>query len=774
MTPLTKGVTDVKKLIRVMLTFVIIGSLIYPLALALEEEEDEAVPFIEEEHDEATPFVEEEQDEATFFEEEVQDETAFFVEKGQDEAAPSVEEEQVETTSFIEEEQVETAPFIEEEQVEVAFFESKSSMNTTIHNVATFQDLESAINNINANSNHTQEEVIRITQDILVPGSRVLSIRRPNVYLSAGAGHFRIQSTASNVFMVQNNGGFTVSGGSEGGSLEIRGANNYGSAIIVASGGWAEVADGASITNYPESAVRVLNGGYFRLLGTARLYLNRAVFANTGGGGVHVAGGGVFEMFGGIIEWNTAANGGGVRVITGGTFRMFGGEIRNNYATSDGGGLFVDSDNLDRITINPAAAFFGNVAQNGKRIDNQLAEKYRHQINPGTVSVTTMGDFLIDGGSFAGIDPHAFTNYDINTDGPRFWRVTYAVREGQGTVVAKIAANDVLIPNGAFVPEGTDVFFVAESAPLLNRWDIGTRAVEANEDGVEIPFNFTSIEPDTPLLRTITVHTNAIASFSEGVSITKHPNGGLGDSLVRWVPKGAHTLTHEPTHANEAMRFLGWNTETNGQGAFYPTGGNIEVTEHISLYAQWELPTVAFTLSKEVTGEMANRSMGFEFTLTFRDSEENLLPKGTQFHYFGDTLPNLGASAPTDGTLTLDENGSAVLRLTHGQVIRIEDIIQDSYIQVVETPDLNYKPAFKDSESDSTDLLGNDTGTLSLSTDRAIHFCNERIITVPPTGLDIGSTGTHLLLIALTVFPALLAFAIRTVFHYRKSLRLKS
>ena len=753
-----------KFLCAIILVLVMVGGLTPSITLAIEDGEGEAAPFedgvasVEDEvasfEDEATSF----EDEVAFFEDEVasfgdeaasfEDEVAFF----EDEAA-SFEDE----IAFLED--------------EAASFEGMRSLNATVHNVATIQDLEKAIDTINNNSSHAQAQEIRITQNIQVPGSRVFSIRHPNVFLVAGAGHFRIQTTSSNLFLVQNNGGFTVSGGREGGSLELRGANNYDSAIVVNAGGWAEVTDGAGITKYPNSAVRVLNGGYFRLSGTARLYHNRSGLPNMGGGGVNVADGGVFEMFGGIIEWNTSARGGGVFVA--GTFNMYGGEIRNNYATEDGGGLFVTSHNLDRITIAPTAVFSGNVAQNGKRIDNPLAERYRHQINPGTVSVTDMGDFLIDGESFAEIAPHAFTNYDINTEGPRFWRVTYAVREGQGSVLAKVVANDVLIPNGAFVPEGTEIVFVAEPALLLNRWDIGTRAVEADQDGFKIPFNFTSIEPDTPLLHTLTAHIEVIASFSEGVSITKHPNGGSGDILVRWLPRGMmHTLTHEPTHENEAMRFMGWNTEQNGQGRFFNTDEQIEVTEHITLYAQWRLPPVTLTLSKEVEGAMANRSMVFEFTLIFCDAEEELLPAGTQFHYFGGTLTNLGASAPTptDGTLTLDETGSALLRLSHGQFICVEGILPGGYIQIIETPDMNYYPSFTDSESDSSPTHGNDTRTLSINTDRAIHFVNERVI-VPPTGLNLGSTGAALLLFALTALPPSAAFILRTTFRFRKSQR---
>ena len=651
----------------------------------------------------------------------------------------------------------------------LAFAEGISPLNAKIYNVATDVDLMYAVDEINGSTPTPPPSaaIIRITRSFEIPGSRVFSIRHPNVELVAGPGHFRVKTSTSNGFIVQNGGRLTVTGGSEGGSLEIAGANIYDSAIVVQPGGWAEVTNGVSITNYPNSAVRVNDGGYFRLSGNARLYLNRSYHPTGGGGGVHVLVGGTFEMFGGIIERNTSARGGGVfvasreavvngePVILGGTFNMYGGEIRNNYATADGGGLFVTAHNLDRITIAEAAVFTGNVAENGKRIDNALAELYRHQIKPGTVSVTDMGDFLIDGESFAGIEPHAFTNYDINTEGPRFWRVSHAIGAGQGSVVAKIAASDVLIPNGAFVPEDTEIIFVPEPALLLDRWEIGTRTVEADEDGKEIGFQFSG-STDVPLLHIVKTHVHAIAHFSEGVSLTKKPNGGLGEDFVRWLPKGEHSLTHVPAHGNAAMLFVGWNTKADGSGTPYAAGGSINITEDTVLYAQWRLQTTTLTISKEVTGDFANRSLEFEFTIVFMDANEAPLPPGTQFDYVGDPLNNFNGAPPPNGTLTLDSDGSAVFQLQHGQAIRIDGVPLGGYIRVVETWDGRYQASFKDSESGDTPINNHDTDVLLMTAERTLRFENERLV-APPTGLDLGHAGAMLL---LSIFVSLLAFTL--------------
>jgi len=126
------------------------------------------------------------------------------------------------------------------------------------------------------------------------------------------------------------------------------------------------------------------------------------------GGGVAVlvnGSAGRFNMQGGEIFGNQAANGGGVAIrgVTNATvivMNITGGAITQNTAANNGGGIYwLQATALRNVAIGSGAAVYNNHAS-AARIDNSLNQEHSSRINPGTVT--------------EGFE-HAFNNLDIKT-----------------------------------------------------------------------------------------------------------------------------------------------------------------------------------------------------------------------------------------------------------------------------------------------------------------------------------------------------------------------
>ena len=239
-------------------------------------------------------------------------------------------------------------------------------------------------------------------------------------------------------------------------------------------------------------------------------------------------------MYGGEITENLATgNGGGIHVAQGSHFTGTDGFITNNEA-NDGGGLYVPHTNLGNIAIDPAFEFSGNVARNGLGIDNPLAETHRARINPSTVTVmeTFVDQIPAGSGNFQEVIRHAFTNHDINSTGPQFWRVTHAVGRGYGAITAAVGADNFLVESGFLVPNNTTVTFRANPELSFDGWEVRTRNQEFDSNGDPVDFTPPIETDDHPLLLIITAHTKVIGNFSQTtttLTISKTVAGDLGN-----------------------------------------------------------------------------------------------------------------------------------------------------------------------------------------------------------------------------------------------------
>jgi len=155
------------------------------------------------------------------------------------------------------------------------------------------------------------------------------------------------------------------------------------------------------------------------------------------------------------------------------------------------------------------------------------------------------------------------------------------------------------------------------------------------------------------------------------------------------------------------------------------------VTSNKTIYLYY-MAITTLTVSKEVTGNYADKTKEFDFNV----------------YFFSDSAGNT--------PLTSFHGGSMAFKLKHGQSITIEDVPQNCYIQITEAADNNYKAAFTDNggaDSD-TNLDVKDTGIRPMTADRAFVFSNE-LREVVPAGIDLGNAGALLLLPALLLLFAL-------------------
>ena len=243
-----------------------------------------------------------------------------------------------------------------------------------------------------------------------------------------------------------------------------------------------------------------------------------------------------------------------------------------------------------------------------------------------------------------------------------------------------------------------------------------------------------------------------------------------GITTVRWENRTRageffFTVTVDDTLAEDETR------EYINEAAVISSIDQLEMPSNRTYhYAERGARTTTLTVSKEVTGDLGNRITEFEFTIFFQNSDGSLPPPGTQFHYTGETLAGLSETAPANGTLTLDDSGSASFTLAHGQAIRIEDVPLSNYVQIIEATDKNYKAWLTDSIFPEIKEKNNDTGSKAMTENRAFHFENERDAP-PPTGINLGGTAEALLLFALVSVPAFALFLLRIIWGRRRKLR---
>ena len=86
---------------------------------------------------------------------------------------------------------------------------------------------------------------------------------------------------------------------------------------------------------------------------------------------------------------------------------------------------------------------------------------------------------------------------------------------------------------------------------------------------------------------------SATANIPTTSTLTFDANGGSGDmsSITIWSDDNSHSVAipyNIDIIVRKNYKFIGWNTASDGNGISYNDGDSIEITQDITLYAQWE------------------------------------------------------------------------------------------------------------------------------------------------------------------------------------------
>lgn len=124
------------------------------------------------------------------------------------------------------------------------------------------------------------------------------------------------------------------------------------------------------------------------------------------------------------------------------------------------------------------------------------------------------------------------------------------------------------------------------------------------------------------------------------------------------------------------------------------------------------------TVSKTVTGNLGDRRLDFNFTITMTD--ENGQPVPGTF--------NVVHSGNSDLTqLTFDESGNATVKLKHGETITFKDLPDGTRYSIEETD----ADAYDTSISNNGEDVQGKTATGTMGSDVTVAYTNERVSSIP-------------------------------------------
>ena len=169
-----------------------------------------------------------------------------------------------------------------------------------------------------------------------------------------------------------------------------------------------------------------------------------------------------------------------------------------------------------------------------------------------------------------------------------------------------------------------------------------------------------------------------------------------------------------------------------------------EVIAGTDIYLIYEKTAVDITITKRVSGNLANYLKDFTFMIYLADSDEIPLAPGEVFSFDGGTIPETDAIKPPNGTLTLEDGGVAEFTLRHGQTITIKDVQPKLRIIISEVPVEGYQMIYMDSKYSGAFEFDMDYDVVG-AVARRFDFLNTRIV-VPPMGIESGMW-------VLVVFP---------------------
>ena len=84
---------------------------------------------------------------------------------------------------------------------------------------------------------------------------------------------------------------------------------------------------------------------------------------------------------------------------------------------------------------------------------------------------------------------------------------------------------------------------------------------------------------------------------AEEITITFDANGGTGTMDAQTTESGTDTVLTTNAFTHEGYTFSGWNTTADGTGTAYADGATVNLSESITLYAQWTPNVASYTVT---------------------------------------------------------------------------------------------------------------------------------------------------------------------------------
>ena len=149
-----------------------------------------------------------------------------------------------------------------------------------------------------------------------------------------------------------------------------------------------------------------------------------------------------------------------------------------------------------------------------------------------------------------------------------------------GEVIPKTGANITWIVNGV---ETTEAYEKGTMPSFKGSTD------KAPDDNYR--YTFTGWSPEIVVAKEDATYTAQYSATARVFyTITFDANSGVGEMAAQTFEVGIDTSLNANAFTRENYKFTGWNTAADGSGATYAEGGAIrELTENMTLYAQWQL-----------------------------------------------------------------------------------------------------------------------------------------------------------------------------------------
>ncbi|MBQ1968582.1 MAG: InlB B-repeat-containing protein, partial [Flavobacteriales bacterium] len=276
-----------------------------------------------------------------------------------------------------------------------------------------------------------------------------------------------------------------------------------------------------------------------------------------------------FIMEGGEIINNISETNGGAVYLEGGTVTISGGQLRSNLAKNgNGGAIYINAGDF-YMTEGSTGSIFRNVAlktseTNAGHGGGIYVTSVSSDVDVEVLSGRVENNMCDGNGGGICVDMAGTTR-------------TANVKIGKDGVVSD---NNPSISTNSAVRYGGGLYAVGEMAKVT----INGGKISGNEVFNYVPNPDVTNEGGTVVLnggqvkhQVVTFDANAADATVEGAST----------AVQRIVTATNSALVLPETPERNFYDFIGWNSRPDGQGKTYVNGENMNITEDITLYAQW-------------------------------------------------------------------------------------------------------------------------------------------------------------------------------------------